>query len=174
MLNKPLLLIGLAGAGKSVVGRLVAAQLETRFIDLDNEVEQEAGMTIGMIFDKLGQSRFRDMESKALFDALSMYPPAVIATGGGTFVKLSNRDHACAHGYVVWLQVSPEQAAIRCARSTERPLLRAGEPTEVLRAHLVERRDAYMVASRTIDTDGLSTDAVASAVVEGLRQDGVI
>lgn len=174
MLNKPLLLIGLAGAGKSAVGVVVAARLETIFIDLDNEVEREAGMTIGMIFDKLGQSRFRDMESKALFDALSMYPPAVIATGGGTFVKLSNRDHACAHGYVVWLQVSPEQAAIRCARSTDRPLLRAGEPSELLRAQLVDRLDAYSVASRTIDTDGLSTDAVASAVVEGLRQDGVI
>ena len=174
MLNKPLLLVGLAGAGKSTVGRLIAARLGTSFIDLDSEVEREAGMSIGTIFDKLGQSRFRDMETNALLDALAVHPPAVIATGGGTLVKSSNRASATTGGCLVWLQVSPEQAATRCAVSSERPLLQAGEASEVLHAQLADRQEGYSMAQLVIDTDGQSPDVVATAVLEALQQDGVL
>jgi len=174
VLNKPLLLVGLAGAGKSTVGRLIAARIGTSFIDLDSEVEREAGMSIGTIFDKLGQSRFRDMETNALCDALEVRPPAVIATGGGTLVKSSNRTSATTRGCVVWLQVSPEQAATRCAASAERPLLQAGEASEVLHAQLADRQGGYSMARLVIDTDGLTPEMVATAVVDGLQQDGVL
>ena len=173
MLKKPLLLVGISGAGKSTVGRLLAERVDVAFIDLDDWVEKEAGMTVGAVFDKLGQSRFRDLESTVLCQALQSQPPAVIATGGGAMVRSQNRDQAREQGYVIWLEVSPALAASRCQHGIDRPLLRDGDTVETLRALLAERAEGYREASMVIQTEHYAPEDVVAHIVDALEKGGL-
>lgn len=128
----PRKLIGLAGfmgCGKSTVGRLLAARLGWRFVDLDPLIEESAGISIAQIFERLGEPAFRAMEQEALArvlgEAVEQGKPTVIALGGGTFAQPACvemlRAAACA---VVWLQCPAEVLLARCATMSNRPLFR--------------------------------------------------
>ena len=170
MLKKSLLLVGISGAGKSTVGRLLAEELGVAFVDLDDRVEQEAGMSVGAIFDKLGQSRFRDLETKVLSEALDAHPPLVIATGGGAMERTQNQEKARDHGVLVWLEVSPEMAAARCHQGNDRPLLRDGDAVKTLNQLLVNRTVGYQEARIVVQTDGRTPEGVVSHIVDALAK----
>ena len=103
-------IIGYRGTGKSTVGRLLAGQMNRAFVDVDLEIEARAGRSIEAIFAESGETVFRDWEERTLAELLEQYPEAVVATGGGSVVRESNRRRIREFGYVVWLTASPGRA----------------------------------------------------------------
>lgn len=125
MASEPnLVLTGMMGAGKTTVGRLLATQLDMDFVDLDEVIEDEAGISVQEIFSRHGEAHFRELESLALREALAL-PNRVIATGGGAILKESNRDMMAQH-LVAWLAIDSETAAQRLNFDGTRPLLLQG------------------------------------------------
>ena len=142
-------LTGFMGSGKSTVGRLLAERLGFPFVDLDTEIERQAGMTVREIFEKHGEAAFRQMEHEALRATLAS-PDVVVATGGGTMVFEGNFRLMQANGLSVWL--SPDFATI-AARigglgKRDRPLFR--DETQALALYR-ERLPAYRRADLTVD-----------------------
>jgi shikimate kinase len=126
-------LAGFMGCGKTTVGRLLAAQLAWRFVDLDERIEESAGAAISDIFDRLGEPAFRRVEFEQLMRALGEVSeqgaPTVLALGGGTFAQPENvarvREFAAgAGGVTIWLDCPVEELLARCATMTNRPLFR--------------------------------------------------
>ena len=167
--EQPIALIGLMGAGKTVVAARLAARLSRRAVDLDAVVAAEAGGSIATLFATEGEAAFRERETRALEAELRARPAPILATGGGIVLRPRNRRllGACR---VVWLLVSPAEAARRIAGTDHRPLARGEDPEGVL-AGLLEAREALYaaVAEVRLRTDGRSVDAVAAAVVQALQ-----
>lgn len=165
-------LIGLMGAGKSKVGRYAALVLDRRFVDTDRLVERAARRTVSDIFATEGEEAFRRRERDAVATATAT-PGAVVSVGGGAV--LDERNVACirAAGPVVWLYAEPETLALRLRRSMlrgDRPLLADGDPVEILRGMLEERRAAYEAAATDVlRTDGLAVDQSTQLLVAWLR-----
>jgi 3-dehydroquinate synthase len=158
-------LIGLSGAGKSTAGRLAAARLSWDFADSDAEIERKSGRPVSDIFRDDGEAEFRRLELEAL-NALTARDSIVIATGGGAVTIPEARD-LMGQGFVVWLSVSPEEAARRISEdpdSSDRPLL-AGDAGSRLEALLQARLSLYQAADAAIDVDGLSPEMVAGEIV---------
>lgn len=169
MAAKSIYLIGGRGAGKTTVGRLLAAELGWTFIDVDEQIEGESGCTIVDIFAKHGEFEFRSLEAATL-SRLAKMEQHVIATGGGIVLSQINRDHLKKSGTVIWLSASPEVAYQRISSdpstSRSRPALTENcglaEMIQVLR----EREPLYReVANFTIDTTHLSPEGVVSAIL---------
>ena len=163
-----LLLVGMMGAGKSTVGRLVAARLGRPHVDTDVEVERTAGMSVSAIFSTRGEAWFRLEESRVLAEALAGEVPAVVSVGGGAVLDAADRVALRAGGTVVWLRARPETLARRVGKKGDRPLLAgAAEGTTAVLARIeAERRPLYEeVAAEVIDVDELTTTAVADRVV---------
>jgi len=168
-------LVGMMGAGKSTVARLVAARLGRPYVDTDTEVERAAGSSVAEIFSVLGEAGFRAEESRVLAAVLGAEAPAVVSVGGGAVLDPANRDALRAGGTVVWLRARPETLARRVGRNADRPLLRAddgpepGGPAAALARIEAQRRGLYQeVASVVIDVDTLAPTAVADRVVRDL------
>jgi shikimate kinase len=170
-----LLLVGMMGAGKSTVARLVAARLGRPHVDTDVEVERVAGSTVSELFSTRGEAGFRAAESVVLTEVLARSVPAVISVGGGAVLDPSQRRALRASGPVVWLRARPDTLARRVGRGAGRPLLvaRGGGPSEEPAGALAridgERRALYEeVASVVIDVDDLTPGAVAERVVSAV------
>jgi len=166
-------LVGLRGAGKTTVGRLVARALGRPFVDLDRLVEGRAGQLVRELFAAEGEGGFRARESEALREALAL-PGAVIATGGGVVLRPENRS-ALAGARVVYLRAGPELLAARVAddprSADQRPALRPGGPRAEAAALLAERDPLYReVADAVVEADGAPED-VAAAVAAALAAD---
>ena len=142
-------LTGFMGAGKTSVGRRLAARLGWPFVDLDDEIEKRAGESVREIFDHVGEARFRDLESQVLADSLRQ-DPVVVATGGGTLTFPRNLAAARSGGLVVWL--NPEFATITRRvggrGKKDRPLFR--DEATVLALYR-ERLPAYALADLKVD-----------------------
>ncbi|RMF13508.1 MAG: shikimate kinase [Candidatus Dadabacteria bacterium] len=163
------ILVGLMGAGKSTVGRLLAKRLGWTFVDLDSEIEKDAGWTIPEIFAEEGEAGFRAREREAIA-ALNGRTGLVIATGGGAVVDPENRERLQALGPVFWLDVSPEIAAERTGSGSGRPLLSAeADPVARLTALLEARREAYADGAIQIDADG-PAEAIVAAIMAHLPE----
>ena len=139
-----LYLIGMMGAGKSTLGRLMAERLGYRFFDTDAVVEQAAGQTIADIFATAGEASFRDTESQVL-EQLSPYTRLVVSTGGGIVLRQQNWWHL-RQGVVVWVDTPLEELQRRLQRDQRRPLLRRPDWQQYLADLLVERRSRYAEA----------------------------
>jgi shikimate kinase len=166
-----LLLVGMMGAGKSTVGRVVAARLGRPHIDTDEEVARVAGTSVSAIFSARGEAWFRVEESRVLATVLAGAVPAVISVGGGAVLDPAHRGALRDGGTVVWLRARPETLARRVGTTDDRPLLAAGPggPAAVLARLEAERRPMYEeVAAAVIDVDDLTPDAVVDRVVAGL------
>jgi shikimate kinase len=135
-------LIGMMGAGKTTVGRLLAAALGYGFIDCDHEIEHRAGVRIATVFEVEGEAGFRDRES-ALIDELTARPGLVVATGGGAVLRPQNRQWLRERGLVVFLEASAGEVARRTRRDTTRPLLQAPDRRARIEALLGERLPLY-------------------------------
>jgi len=158
-------LVGMPGAGKSVVGRELAGRLGVPFLDLDAEIEREAGATVSDIFDREGEPAFRAREAGALVEA-SAHDPAVIACGGGVVLEPANRITLRNTGVAVFLDVPIDQLRERVRPAAERPLIHEEGDLERL---LAAREPLYReFAAHVVDGSG-SPGEVADAIVEELR-----
>lgn len=167
---RPIVLVGLMGAGKTTVGRLLAAEIGARFVDLDASIEARAGRSVADLFAARGEPGFRRLEAEATA-ALCGSPDGgdrrlVVAAGGGWMANEAARA-ALPDAVVVWLDVGPREAAERLRNQPGvRPLLEGRDPEAALRALLAERLPAYGQATYTVDTEGRTPGQVARRVAE--------
>jgi shikimate kinase len=159
-LDRPLVLVGMMGVGKSTVGRKLAALLDLPFADADEEIEQAAQMTIAEIFEKFGVEYFRDGERRVIARLLDG-GPSVLATGGGAFVQPATRELILERGIAVWLDSDVDTLVERVGRKDTRPLLRDGDPKEIVTKLKAQREDAYALAPiKVMSNQGPHSDAV--------------
>ena len=164
MQKRNIYLIGPMGAGKSTIGRVLAAELHLSFRDSDRVIEERTGADIPWIFDMEGEEGFRDRESAVLAE-LSLIQDAVIATGGGIVLRAVNCDMMRASGYVCYLTASTEQLVERTSRDKKRPLLQVENPRQKIIDLLAMRDPIYRAsADFIINTDRRSPKMVAQEI----------
>lgn len=162
---RSVVLVGLMGAGKSSVGRRLAARLGFAFIDADTEIEKAAGATIPEIFASHGEAAFRDGERKVIARLLDQ-PHVVLATGGGAFMNTETRSRIRERGVSIWLKAEIDILVKRCARRSNRPLLANGDLKATLSRLMTERYPVYAEADITV----MSIDGPHDAVVDQIMQ----
>jgi len=163
-------LVGLMGAGKTTVGRLIARRLKLRFVDSDHEIESRCGVKIPVIFEIEGEAGFRSREAQAIVE-LTALEGIVLATGGGAVLAAANRERLAAGGTVVYLRAKPEDLFVRVRHDRNRPLLATAAPLERLRELYAERDPLYLeVADVVVDTGSQSVQALARALLEKLEE----
>ncbi len=163
MTKRHVVLIGLPGAGKTTVGRLVAEKLKAGFVDIDTMLIRREGKPIGMIFAEKGEAAFRDLERDAMETALKQ-EPAVIAPGGGWAAQQGALANAKQNAFLVYMRTRADTAAERAAPEGTRPMLAGDDPVARMRALLKEREAAYREAHETVDTDRKTPAQVAQEV----------
>lgn len=163
-------LVGMMGAGKTTVGRMLARRLKLKFVDSDHEIEQRCGVKIPLIFEIEGEAGFRSRELHAI-DELTALDGIVLATGGGAVLAPANRQHLKARGTVVYLRARPEDLFQRVRHDRNRPLLATADPLGKLR-QLYEERDPFYreVADIIIETGAQSVQALARLLLEKLEE----
>ncbi len=170
-LDRPIALIGIMGAGKSAVARILGEHLGTVVADLDAMIEAEEGSSVAELFERSGEALFRRRESELLSQALAA-GARVVACGGGVVLDPARRALLRERTLVVWLEVSPAEAARRVGRDgASRPLLRGSDPASELASLLAKRAPLYAeVAAARVATDGRTPDQVAAEVLEAARR----
>lgn len=169
-IDRPLVLIGLMGAGKSTVGRRLAARLKVRFTDSDDEIETAAYCSIADIFEKYGEAEFRALE-KRVMNRLLDEGPLVLATGGGVFLNDEIRARILEAGTVIWLKAGLDVLAQRTSLRGGRPLLQTGDPRATLEKLITERYPVYGEAHIIIDTDTETLDSTVDKIIEALTNE---
>lgn len=165
MSKRHLVLIGMMGAGKSTVGRRVAAKLDRPYFDSDAEIEARTGHTVRELFDESGEAGFRGLESEALADGLASEKPSVIAAAGGTVLDPQNRRRMREAGTVVWLRAEPAWLLRHIRKNDHRPLLEV-DPAGVMHRLATERAPLYAeIADHVIDVDKARPADVFDAVL---------
>lgn len=167
-LSKPLVLIGMMGAGKTSVGRQLAHKLGLPFIDADHEIEAAAQATIAEIFERDGEAVFRSGERRVISRLLDG-PVCVLATGGGAFMSAETRAKIRERAISVWLRADLDLLTRRVGRRRDRPLLHEGEPREVLARLLALRSPVYAEADVVVDSGEQTPDQVADAVIAAVK-----
>jgi shikimate kinase len=167
--GRSIVLVGLMGAGKTKIGRRLAARLELPFFDSDEEIESAAGETIEEIFANRGEAMFRDGERRVIARLLQG-PVHVLATGGGAFMDAQTRRIIARRGVSVWLRAELDVLFARVSRRTNRPLLKTPDPRAVL-AELIERRyPIYGEADVTVDSGDGPPDSTAGRAIAALAR----
>ncbi|HTW34536.1 MAG TPA: shikimate kinase [Rhizomicrobium sp.] len=172
-MKRTVALVGMMGAGKSSVGRRLAARLGVPFRDADSEIEAAAGCTIAEIFDRFGEQDFRDGERRVIARLLGQ-PPHVLATGGGAFIDPRTRAEIKAQAVSIWLRASIELLTGRVQRRDTRPLLRQGDPKEILTRLLAEREPIYAEADIQLDSEEGPHAAVVERIIAALGERGLL
>jgi shikimate kinase len=168
-LDRPIVLVGLMGVGKSTVGRRLAKRLGLPFVDSDSAIEDAAGATAAEVFERYGEDDFRDGERR-LVARLVDGECRVIATGGGAFVDPRTRDLLKERAITVWLDAPVDVLAERTARRDTRPILRTADPRATLARLDEERRPTYAEADIHVRSgDGAHNDVV-DAIIDALRE----
>jgi len=166
---RPIVLVGLMGAGKSSIGRRLAARLNMPFVDADDEIEKAANLSISEIFERHGEAAFRDGERRVIARLLGG-PLGVLATGGGAFMDPQTRALIRERGLSIWLKAEIETLLKRVARRSHRPLLKQGDPRAVLEKLMVERYPVYAEADLAIETGDGPHDLVVDQILAILRE----
>ena len=165
-----LYLVGLMGAGKTTVGRLLARRLKLRFLDCDQEIERRCGVRVPVIFEIEGEAGFRARESQALAE-LTALDGLVLATGGGAVISEQNRRLLAARGTVVYLCARPEDLYERVRHDRNRPLLTTPDPLGRLRELYGERDPLYRsIADLVVDTGRQGVQALARDLLDKLGE----
>ena len=162
-------LVGLMGAGKTSVGKLLAKNLQKAFVDSDHEVERRTGVSIPVIFEIEGEEGFRRREAAVLHE-LAALRNVVVATGGGAVLRPENREVLSRNGTVVYLRATVDELWHRTQHDRHRPLLQTANPQRKL-AELYEERDPLYrsIANMVMDTGSQSLKALVSRLEERLR-----
>ena len=165
--KKTIVLVGIMGAGKSTVGKILADRLGMRFIDADQEIERAAGCTITDFFEKYGEVEFRKGEERVISRILAG-EPCILATGGGAFMSEATRLLIKKIATSVWLRVSFEVLAKRLEKRFDRPLLQTADPQQTLKALIKKRYPIYNDADFIVDAENDGVDITVSKVIECL------
>ncbi|MFZ1989774.1 MAG: shikimate kinase [Alphaproteobacteria bacterium] len=168
-LDRTIVLVGLMGAGKTTIGRKLAARLGMRFVDADEEIERAAGLSVKDIFAKYGEAEFRSGERRVIARLLQE-PPLVLATGGGAFMDTETRTQILAHAISVWLKADLDLLERRVARRNTRPLLNTGNPREILARLMAERYPVYAEANVAVEARDQPQSAMVQAIIEALTK----
>ena len=169
-MDRPVVLVGMMGVGKSSVGKRLAATLQCPFIDADDAIEEAAQMSIPEIFEAYGEDYFRDGERRVLARLLEEGAGVkVIATGGGAFVCAETRALILERGIAVWLDSDVDTLVERTARKDNRPLLRNGNPRDILSRLREERRPAYQQAPIHVTSDRGPHARTVMRVLKGIE-----
>jgi shikimate kinase len=161
-------LIGMMGAGKSTIGRRMAARLRLPFLDADTEIETAAGMSIPDIFETHGEPHFRDGEARVIARLLDG-GPAVIATGGGAFMREETRGRVRDKAVSIWLKADAEVIMKRVRRRSDRPLLQNADPEGTVSRLLGEREPVYATADLTILSRDVPHDKIVDECLDALH-----
>ncbi len=165
--DRPIVLIGMMGAGKTTFGRRLAARLGRHFVDSDEEVEKAAGMSIEDIFAAHGEADFRAGEVKVIARLLKE-GGIVLGTGGGAFMNAETRGLIKDAAVSVWIKADFELLFQRVSRRSNRPLLKTANPRETLQKLIDARYPTYAEADITIISRDVPQDQVASEVIDAI------
>lgn len=167
-LHKTIVLVGMMGAGKSAVGKALAARLSVPCLDSDAEIERAAAMTIPEIFARDGEPFFRAREAEVI-ERLLQGAPCVLSTGGGAYMAALTRDRVRQLGVAVWLDVALDTLWQRVRNKDSRPLLRTPDPRGTLAALYAQRTPVYALADIAVTVAPRWTiDDTAAAVIAAL------
>lgn len=173
-LTRPVVLVGLMGAGKTSIGKRLAQFLEVDFWDSDDAIETAAAMQIPELFARYGEASFREGE-KRVIQRLLTQGPGVLSTGGGAFLDPDVRQSIAEAGISVWLRAELETLWKRVKDRSTRPLLQKPEPRKVLGGLLLERYPIYALADVVVDSpDGIVPDEMVQRVLCALRADDAL
>lgn len=168
-IDRPVVLVGMMGVGKSTVGRKLAQLLNLPFADADDEIEKAAQMSVSEIFSSYGEAYFRDGERRVIARLLEGNP-IVLATGGGAFVQPETRQLILERGVAVWLDSDVKTLVDRVTCKDTRPLLRNGDPAEIVARLKAEREPAYSEAPiKVMSNTGPHGEAV-NRILQALDQ----
>jgi shikimate kinase len=166
-IDRPVVLVGLMGAGKSTVGRKLAGILDAEFVDADKAIEEAATMSVTEIFERFGEPYFRDGERRVIARLMQEHR-GVIATGGGAFVDPQTRALILDKGIAVWIDCDVATLVQRTARRGGRPLLKTGDPTEILARLHKEREPLYAEAPIRVTSGGGAQYETAMRIIEAI------
>jgi shikimate kinase / 3-dehydroquinate synthase len=166
--GRSVVLVGMMGAGKTSVGKRLAAKLGLPFVDADAEIEAGAQLTISEIFERFGEAYFREGERKVIARLLTS-GPVVLATGGGAFMNATTRENIARHGVSIWLKPGFDVLLARVRKKSNRPLLKTADPERTLRQLLDERSPIYALADHTIESHDAAHDSVVEAIFQRLK-----
>ena len=173
MIDSQIVLVGLPGAGKSTVGPILAERLGWSFVDFDQLIEAEAGLTVAEIFTRLGEKHFRELEAD-LTKRLASKHQVVFAPGGGWITNQQLPALLAPDALIIWLRVEPTAALVRLrATGVTRPLLQVSDALERLQSLLEQRRQFYEQAPVAFETDELTPRQIADKIYEGLKKQKV-
>lgn len=168
-ITRPVVLVGLMGVGKSTVGRRLATMLKRNFVDADDAIADAAQLSIPEIFEQFGEAYFRDGERRVIARLIEE-GHGVIATGGGAFVDPATRALILQRGIAVWIDCDITTLVQRTARRDTRPLLKNGNPREILTRLANERRASYAQAPIKVISENGPHDVTACRIIEAIDQ----
>ena len=162
---KSIVLVGLMGAGKTAVGKILSDKLGYEFLDTDNIIEQEENCKISDIFSSKGEQYFRELENKLVL-RLQNEENKIISTGGGLFQNKENITNLAKNGYIIYLQASPEILYSRIKEDFSRPLLQNTDPLSKLSNLLKKRENNYKLANLTINTENKTINEISDEIIK--------
>lgn len=170
--HRSIVLVGLMGAGKTTVGRLLARCLGLPFADADHEIQRATGLTVEEIFARFGEASFRASERR-MVAALLETGPIVLATGGGAFMDGETRAAIRAHAVSVWLKADLDVLVHRTVGRSGRPLLNVGDPKETLAALIAVRYPVYEMADIAVVTNQEPAQVTVCRIIDALSRQQV-
>jgi shikimate kinase len=166
--TRSVVLVGMMGAGKSTIGRRLSARLRLPFLDADTEIEAAAGMSIPDIFEAHGEPHFRDGEARVIARLLDS-GPAVLATGGGAFMREETRNRIRSKAVSIWLKADIDIIMRRVKRRADRPLLQTADPAATVGRLIEEREPVYQHADITIWSRDVPHDKIVDECIDALQ-----
>jgi shikimate kinase len=166
--TRSVVLIGMMGAGKSTIGRRLSARLRLPFLDADTEIEAAARMSIPDIFEAHGEPHFRNGEARVIARLLDS-GPAVLATGGGAFMREDTRGRITAKAVSIWLKADVDIIMKRVKRRADRPLLQTADPAATVGRLIDEREPVYKNADITISSRDVPHEKIVDECIDALH-----
>jgi len=166
--RRSIVLVGMMGAGKSTIGRRLSSRLRLPFVDADMEIEAAAGMSIPDIFETHGEPHFRDGEARVIARLLDS-GPAVLATGGGAFMREETRNRIGDKAVSIWLKADADIIMKRVKRRADRPLLQTADPAATVGRLIEEREPVYQGADLTIWSRDVPHDKIVEECIDALH-----
>lgn len=167
-LPRTVALVGLMGAGKSAIGKRLAVRLGLPFVDADDEIERAAGCSISEFFEKYGEQEFRAGERRVIGRLLEE-TPRILSTGGGAYMDPETRGLMKTRAITVWLRAELDVLFDRVKKRTHRPLLRQGDPKEILARLMHQRYPIYAEADIVVESTAQPAERTTEQVIEAIR-----